>query len=231
MQTVYALIAGLLMGFASSLHCAAMCGGISSTLLFLSAPQSRGLERLGSLLMLQSGRVTAYCALGAVLGATGSGFETMMGQAMAYRVLQWASAMTLFWIGLSIAGILPPMVVFDRYASMIGGRVASMSGVGAGLTTGGRFVSGMVWGFMPCAMVYGALFSALLTGSGGAGGAMMLGFGLGTIPSVILAAMGIASLRDLSNQQMLKMVIGFLIVCVGALTLVLEPKITAFCLS
>ncbi len=170
MQTVYALVAGLLMGFASSLHCAAMCGGISSTLLFLSAPQSRGLERVMTLMTLQGGRVVAYSLLGAVLGTTGAGFESMIGQAMAYRVLQWASAMTLFWIGFSIAGILPPMVVFDRYAAAIGGRVAALSGSGSSLTVGGRFMTGAIWGFMPCAMVYGALFSALLTGSGAAGG-------------------------------------------------------------
>ncbi len=45
---------------------------------------------------------------------------------------------------------------------------------------------GMVWGWLPCGMVYAALLLALSSGDGLQGGWVMLAFGLGTLPNMLL---------------------------------------------
>ena len=59
----------------------------------------------------------------------------------------------------------------------------------------GLFVSGAIWGFLPCAMVYAALFYAMLSGSWLGGALAMSGFGLGTLPVLIGAGLGLPLLR------------------------------------
>src|SRR3989304_2947546 len=55
----------------------------------------------------------------------------------------------------------------------------------------GPFVSGLTWGIVPCPIVYGALFVAMLTGSAGGGLALMAGFGIGTLPAGTAPALGV----------------------------------------
>src|SRR5579863_4166039 len=44
---------------------------------------------------------------------------------------------------------------------------------------------GMVWGWLPCGLVYSALLAAAVAGSGAAGAASMLAFGAGTLPALL----------------------------------------------
>ena len=52
---------------------------------------------------------------------------------------------------------------------------------------------------MPCAMVYAALFTAMLTGSGGAGATTMVAFGIGTLPGLIAASFGFRRLAGIAR--------------------------------
>jgi len=54
-------------------------------------------------------------------------------------------------------------------------------------------VLGLLWGWLPCGLVYSVLVAALATGSALEGGALMLAFGLGTLPALL--AMGMAAVR------------------------------------
>ena len=56
------LTAGLLVGFASSLHCAGMCGAIGSALMRAAHPQGAHSTRARTLLLSKAGRILAYAA-------------------------------------------------------------------------------------------------------------------------------------------------------------------------
>jgi uncharacterized protein len=214
----FTLVGGVLLGLASSLHCAAMCGGIASGVVFLFDPQDTQ-SRVRVLLSAQAGRIAAYVIAGGVLGAVGAGLYGAFNHAAAYRLLQWAGAATLMWIGLSVAGVLPSLSLLDRY-------VASFSEiVGRGLsryrnyTVTGPLAAGLAWGTIPCPMVYAALFTATLTGSALAGAVLMLGFGLGTLPSVTATALGITTLARVEARAVARGVIGVAIAVLGFSTL------------
>jgi uncharacterized protein len=208
-------LGGLLMGLASSLHCAGMCGAIASSLMFAFSPGGATAERARTLLAAQAGRVLMYVAGGVVLGGVGSAFYGAFDHAMAYLVMRWAAAVALGWIGLSVAGLAPTLAVVDRFAAPIAESLrfspapALASGTGA-------FASGLLWGLLPCGMVYGALFYAMLSGSAVRGGAVMAGFGLGTLPSVTAVAVGISSFRRLARARTARVLVGLAIVALAA---------------
>ncbi|ODN69324.1 sulfite exporter TauE/SafE family protein [Methylobrevis pamukkalensis] len=182
-------LGGLLLGLASSLHCAGMCGAIASSIMFsLSGGDTIG-DRLAVLLPAQAGKIVAYTLAGGLVGLAGSSVYGVFDQSAGYRILQWASAVTLGWIGLTLTGLAPSLALLDRVTRPVIGLIAAGApGVGSPGTLGLRmptaFLSGLAWGFLPCGMVFGALFYAMLSGSAGGGASVMLGFGVGTLPSV-----------------------------------------------
>ena len=103
------LLGGLLLGLASSLHCAGMCGAIASSLMFSFAAGESEAERASALMAAHAGRVLMYVAGGAILGAVGSTVYGAFDHASAFLVMRWAAAVALGWIGLSVAGFAPSL--------------------------------------------------------------------------------------------------------------------------
>ncbi len=225
------LLGGLLLGLASSLHCAGMCGAIASSLMFAFSPGESESGRLRALLAAHAGRVLMYVAAGAVLGALGSTIYGAFDRSSGFLVMRWAAAVALGWIGLSVAGFAPSLAVLDRWAGPIVGRLRFASAAPAA-GAAGAFASGLLWGLLPCAMVYGALFYAMLTGDALRGGAVMAAFGLGTLPSVTAVALGLSRFRRLAHTPNARVAVGIGIVALAAAS-VAAPAMTigGFCLN
>lgn len=223
-------LGGLLLGLASSLHCAGMCGGIASGLLLAFEP-GRGVgARARVLLVAQAGRITAYVAAGGFLGVVGSAFYGAFDHGAAHLVLRWAASVALGWIGLSLLGLAPPLTAVDRLAGPLARWLRGVPG--AGPVTARPFFSGLAWGLLPCGMVYGALFYAMLAGSGGSGALVMAGFGLGTLPAVTATAFGVASLRQGARAPRLRLLAGTgLLILATVSALLPEAAWQALCLS
>jgi uncharacterized protein len=227
----FTLLGGILLGLASSLHCAAMCGGIASGVVFLFHPENTS-ARVRILFSAQAGRITAYIAAGAILGAFGSGLYGVFDHAAAYRLLQWAGAATLMWIGLSVAGLLPSLSALDRPVAAFSEAVFALLGRLRSYTVAGPLAAGFAWGTVPCPMVYAALFTATLTGSALGGGTLMLGFGLGTLPAVTVTAFGITTLARVEARAIARGVIGVAIAGLGFSTLYpASPTAGLLCLT
>ena len=96
----------------------------------------------------------------------------------------------------------------------------------------GLFLSGTVWGFLPCAMVYAALFYAMLSGSGLGGAVVMAGFGLGTLPVLIATGLGFPLLRRRATSVWLRNAVGVAIIMVGIVSAGVTPtNFVAWCRS
>lgn len=219
-------LGGLLLGLASALHCAAMCGGIAGSLLMAMAPPGDQRRQVLSLMSIQGGRILAYMLAGAALGGMGAGLYGLFDQRAAYGLLQWAAAVTLGWIGLSLTGLAPALSIFDRLLMPIGTAITLLQRLG---WVAGPF-AGLLWGFLPCGMVYAALFYATLAGGAGQGLLVMAGFGVGTLPAVTLTALGYSRLLSWSRRQHLRRLAGacFLVLAPASL-LVPATAIQALC--
>lgn len=209
-------LGGLILGLASSLHCAGMCGGIASGLLLAFDPDRGPAQRAGVLLVSQAGRITAYVTAGGFLGVVGSEFYGAFNQAGVHHVMRWAAAVALGWIGLSMTGLVPALSFVDRLGvpfARLARRPARLAFAGG---YAGPFIAGTAWGLLPCGMVYGALFYAMLTGSGGGGAMVMAGFGLGTLPAVTATALGVTALRHMAVAARLRVLAGATLVAIAA---------------
>ncbi|MFN8829417.1 MAG: sulfite exporter TauE/SafE family protein [Labrys sp. (in: a-proteobacteria)] len=225
-------LAALLMGFASSLHCAGMCGGIASTLTLLIAPDGTLRARSTVLVETQAGRILSYVLAGTLVGTFGSAVYGILDREAAYTLLRTGAALTLMWIGLSIAGVLPPLSVMDRFTRPLTNRIARLRASNKAVGPLSSLAAGAAWGFMPCAMVYGALLTAALTGSAAGGATFMLGFGLGTVPAVLAAGLGITSLTKLARGARTRIAVGLTITALGPITMVAPlGDIVAMCLG
>jgi sulfite exporter TauE/SafE len=80
---------------------------------------------------------------------------------------------------------------------------------------------GSLWGTLPCGLVYAAVALALSAGSAAAGGALMLAFGLGTLPTLLLAGTLAEGMRHLSRIPRIRQTVGVLIALSGAVNLMM----------
>jgi len=228
------LVAGLLLGLSSSLHCFGMCAGIASSLhlaVDLDPNQPRR-NLLTATFLINAGRISGYVLAGTLVGAAGSSIFGSFDHAFSHAVLRWAAAAALAWIGLSMLEVLP--VPAGLY--WLGSRVSSAVGTASRMThlppTAALFVSGAVWGFLPCAMVYAALFYAMLSGSWLGGAVVMSGFGLGTLPVLVGAGLGLPLLRRRAKSAWLRNTVGFAIIIVGIVSAGISPStMAAWCRS
>ncbi len=207
------LIGGILLGLASALHCGAMCSGICGSALLFLRPETNS-QRISYLLVLQAGRITTYATLGAIGGLAGSALVTP-DIAVKFKTLQWAGAVALMAMGLSMAGMLPRIAVLDRGALAISNAIERITAPLRNWPRIAPFALGMLWGANACPMVYGALFTATLTGSAWHGVTFMTGFGIGTLPAILAAGYGFSMLKAASGRASLQMAAGLTMAAAG----------------
>lgn len=208
-------LGGLLLGLASSPHCAGMCGAVGSTLTMALAPDASPRSRLRVLLEAEAGKAGAYVVAGAVLGGVGAGMYGLFDRQGAYMILQHLATAGLVWVGLSLMGLVPGFAGFERAMAPL--RRWAWKRRRQGDAT--AVLAGLVWGLMPCGMVYSALLFAMISGSAFGGAAVMAGFGLGVIPSVTAAAFGASLLPALARGRAANIAVGAALVVMGVATL------------
>jgi len=219
MASPLTLAGGMALGLAASLHCIGMCGGIAAMTLM---PAARPVAHARALVAVHAGRVTAYAMLGAMAGGFGTLAVTGLDPELGHRLLRWAAALSLGWIGLSMAGLLPGPTALARLAP-----ACRLGWPGHG---GSAFLAGLGWGLLPCGMVYGALIYAMFTGSFLSGALVMAGFGIGTLPGLAGASVCFSTLRSMREDRRSRAVIGSGIALFGLVSLIdTGPAFRAAC--
>lgn len=220
---------GLALGLASTLHCAGMCGAISCSLLLA---QGGGGQRsvIAASALTHVGRIAAYASAGTIVGLIGAPAIAWLDREVAFRLLQWAGAVSLVWIGLSTAGVLPSLRVMDRVFAAASAGIARLS-FGARRAELVALMSGLAWGLMPCAMVYAALFTAMLTGSPSGGAVTMIAFGAGTLPGLVAGTFGLLRLARVTGSRARRVTAGLAIALFGIVTVfIAHPDAVYLCL-
>jgi hypothetical protein len=219
---VEALLLGMLvMGFASGLHCAGMCGGYvgafaaARTLRLRKSRRDAAPEWL-SQLVLSAGRIASYTAAGAIAGAVG-GASARLADALPVQTALFVLANAMLVLtGLYIAGAGRGLARLEA----LGGPLWRALQPGAARLLGARtlpstFAAGMLWGWLPCGLVYGALAAAAFAGSPARGAAAMLAFGLGTLPNLLAIGVAAARLRGWASHRAVRLAAGALVLGFG----------------
>lgn len=165
-----------LLGIASGVHCVGMCGGFVAAFAGrkVIAIQPAG-RRWARLALFNAGRITSYSIAGAVAGVIGGQFTSLLGAQTALYVL--ANIMFVA-IGLHLAG-LTSLSFVEKIGAPLWRRLQPLA---ARTLKGGDYAAGLLWGWIPCGLVYGALAAAAFAGTAAGGALAMAAYGLGTLP-------------------------------------------------
>ena len=186
------LLGGLfLTGLVGSLvHCAPMCGGFvlgqaADRMARLPAARLCEWRRLqsGLLLPYHLGRLSTYAVLGALAGSPAA----VLARTPAFA---WVSAGLLLAAaaGFVLQALSAARVTGGRAPALVSAAVLRLArGIGRRHAASG-YLLGATLGLLPCSFLYGALLAAAGAGSCTLGMAVMLCFGLGTVPALVLAA-------------------------------------------
>lgn len=204
---------GLLLGLMSSLHCAAMCGGICAQTMLMLQPRG-GLARTLDVALVHGGRASLYMAFGWVMALAGAPLVPQQ-EALAYRLLQTIASISLIWMGMSLAGFAPRTPALDAGMARVTAAVSAATGVIRRNPVGAPFAMGMVWGASACPMVYAAALSASLLGSPARGALFMLGFALGTLPAVLASGAAMSRLTRGATGPGLRIAAGAALALIG----------------
>ncbi len=207
-----------LVGLLGGVHCVGMCGGIVSALSVhtLRPAQSQLWSELPVHLAYNLGRVSSYALAGGLLGALGSLGLLLDSFLPVQLALYVAANVMLVALGLYLTGLTGTLSGLERLGQRLWRRVQPLTA---------RFLPvrsitqalplGMLWGFLPCGMVYSALTTALLSGSAARGAGLMLAFGLGTLPNLVLAGLLAKRLKDFTRRTVVRLISGLLVLGFG----------------
>jgi len=201
------------MGLLGSLHCIGMCGGLVTAVSF-----SRPRIWWFGLFLYQLGRVTTYAVLGIVVSFAGIALNRVGGNFIQGLLAILAGGlMTLFAIYL--AGWLPdPLRRIAALTSKQIGLASLAKRVSTDQSTKSWYLLGMANGLLPCGLVYAALALALSADHAITAMLMMIGFGVGTIPAMMLVPSLMRRMSpDLRNSTM--KVAALLIFLLGVFTI------------
>ena len=212
-----ALGAALLTGFLGSAHCIGMCGGISG--LFAAQAEVASLRsRLPMALMYNAGRLATYAILGFVVALLGS--SVVAGIPALAGPVRLISGIVIVLIGLQIAFSWRVLQPIERMGSVLWARLAPAAQGLLPVTSLPRALGlGLLWGWLPCGLVYSVLLLAATSEGAAAGSLVMLAFGLGTLPAMLATGLGAAQLSQLLQRRGARLGLGLLIVILGLITL------------
>ena len=211
------LLTAVLVGLLGGVHCVGMCGGIVTALtLGLAEHQGRGGARWAFLLAYNFGRIFSYTLAGALLGGLGWLAANWSGLHQIQQYLQLAAALFMVALGLYLGGWSQALGGVERAGGFVWTRLEPL---------GRRFlpvrtplqalVLGVIWGWLPCGLVYSVLVWSIASGSPFKGASLMLAFGLGTLPNLLLMGVAAAGLAARVRDPRTRQVAGLLVILFG----------------
>lgn len=205
-------LAIFLVGFLGAPHCAGMCGGIVGAL----AAQSSGNGSLAVHLAYNLGRILSYALAGALVGALGGLGQAYGGLAPVQTILYLLANLMLVAMGVYLMGITRALAFTERAGQSLWSRIQPLTRRFLPVRGPAQALPlGMLWGWLPCGLVYSVLATALVAGSAWRGAATMLAFGLGTLPNLLLAGLLLARFRRLAQTPAVRVGAGLLVLGYG----------------
>ena len=203
------LVSAFVFGLLGSLHCVGMCGPIA---FMLPVDRSNSFKKVSQIAIYHFGRLLAYSIIGLIFGIVGKSFYI-------FGIQQQLSII----IGaLMIIVVLLPHHIIGKYnlskpLYKVISKVKSSLGKALKKKTADTFLTiGFLNGFLPCGLVYMAVFGAIASGSLLQGSLYMLLFGLGTIPLMTMAIY-LGKFLNSTIKQRIQKAIPIFVIIIGVL--------------
>jgi len=214
------IVSALLVGLLGSSHCFGMCGGIVGSLSLSGPGEPRARRPWPLLLAANGGRICSYAIAGALLGWISQQAFDAMPLPAARRAAQWISAVFMIALGLHLSGWWRGLAVLERGGARLWRHLAPLARrllpVRHPLHA---WVFGMVWGWLPCGLVYSALAWSLSAGSPARGALLMVAFGAGTLPMLLVCGAAAHTLGTAVRSSGVRRGAGLVVLALGVYAL------------
>lgn len=198
-----------LLGFFGGTHCVGMCGGLSSAFALQLPPH---LNRIGLIVLLNLGRISSYVVIGLLVGLVGQVGISLDDTRAVQNGLYIAANGLLLLLGLYLAGISTAATKIEGIGKPIWKRLNPLLNKLLPIkSVSACFGVGVLWGWLPCGLVYSASLYALGSGNALHGGLYMLAFALGTLPNLLAMGIFAAQLKTFLQKRMVRLCAGLLV--------------------
>lgn len=209
-----AIAGAVTIGLLANTHCLAMCGGISAA---LGAAGQK--SNLAMALAYNLGRILCYMTLGALAGGTIAGLNTLL--PILGPVLRTLAGLLVIAMGLYIGSWWMGLTRLEMIGSKLWRRLQPLSKNWLPPRHPGyALLLGALWGLLPCGLIYSTLSWAATSGNPVRGAVLMGSFGLGTLPALLLTALGGQRAIALLKQPILRKIAGVLLIAMGIFTVI-----------
>jgi hypothetical protein len=211
-------ITAFLLGLFSAAHCIAMCGSVIGALTLSLPADVRESQRrmLPFVFNYNIGRILSYSMAGAIVGLLSFPLTNLN----AHGLLRILSVVVMISMGLYLAGWFPKFARAERlgapiwrWLQPIGQKLLPVRSYTQ------AFLLGIIWGWLPCGLVYAALAVAATAGDPMHGALVMLSFGAGTLPAVMGAGLFTGMLASIARAKHLRQIAGVMIILMALATL------------
>lgn len=214
-ELIPVLATAFVTGLLGSAHCFGMCAGISG-LFAINASVASLKTQVPKAIAYNLGRVLSYAFLGVAVAVVGKSMVSSIPDIAA--PVRFASGVLIILVGLQLAfgwRILSPL---ESAGAKLWNRIAPAArGLVPVETTTQALGLGLIWGWLPCGLVYSVLLLAATTADPTSGGLVMIAFGLGTMPAMIATGISASKLAQFMSGKRLGA--GLLIVVLGLATI------------
>lgn len=201
-------LSAIIFGLLGSFHCIGMCGPIA---FMLPVDKNKPVKKFFQITSYHFGRLLTYSLIGLLFGFLGKGFYFFGFQ----QQLSIAVGVSMIFV------ILFPKIFqrisFSKNISKIIFKIKNS--LGKELKKKGNdtfFTIGFLNGFLPCGLVYMAIFGALTTSNAFSGSLYMFLFGLGTVP-LMTAVVYLGSFAKGNFRKNIQKAIPIVVICIGTL--------------
>ncbi|NOR52064.1 MAG: sulfite exporter TauE/SafE family protein [Gammaproteobacteria bacterium] len=217
--------AAFLVGLLGGVHCIGMCGGIVATL-GMGLPEERRMQwgsQLPYLISYNTGRLISYIIAGLLVGGAGAWITDMLLLQQAKMILQMVAGLFMVALGLYLGGWWFGLTRVEklggllwRYIEPFARRLLPIR------STPQALVMGLVWGWLPCGLVYSVLIWAISAGSAIEGGLLLLSFGLGTLPNLFAMGLVAGKISGWIRRPFVTRIAGLIVIAIG-LVYIISP--------
>jgi sulfite exporter TauE/SafE len=212
-MTEFSIFAVFLVGLLGGVHCFGMCGSIVG---ILTAQLPKDRPRLPYHLAYNLGRVASYVMAGLIVGAIGQAGLLFRDVVPVQHVLFALSSLMLIALGMYLAGIWGMVRHIEKAGSLIWRGIQPLTRRLFPVTSLARaLLLGTLWGWLPCGLVYSVLVTALASGHPQSGALIMLAFGLGTLPDLLVIGLFWGRCANWVQSPKVRLVAGLIVMAFG----------------
>jgi uncharacterized protein len=221
---VISFAAAFATGVAGSGHCFGMCGGMAAAYGGKARrdvdgapnPAARAFVQVS---LYQVGRLGGYALLGAAAGTAGGLLLGAFDLLRIATILRLLTGVLIVVMGLRLLVGFGGIGFLEQGGALLWRRLAPTARkLAAGHGVMAALGAGLVWGWLPCGLVYSMLALAAATATPVMGGATLLAFGLGTLPAMLTSGLLASQFSRLLKSPRVRPVAGIALVICGLWT-------------